>query len=43
MRMAWEARQLSDSLGLTDKFVFFNESGWPTTTAQNYLLRPISG
>lgn len=27
MRISWEARQLSDELGLTDRIVFFNE-GW---------------
>ncbi|MBM6979722.1 MAG: glycosyltransferase [Actinomyces succiniciruminis] len=27
MRIAWETKQLADSLGLTDKHVFFN-SGW---------------
>jgi len=38
MRMAWETRQLSDELGLTDKVVFFNESWVPYEDRQNFLL-----
>jgi GT2 family glycosyltransferase len=38
MRVAWEARQLSDALGLTDKHVFFNESWVEYNDRQNYLL-----
>lgn len=38
MRMAWEARQLADSLGLTHKHVFFNETWVDYTDRQNYLL-----
>lgn len=38
MRMAWEARQLSDRLGLTDKFVFFNEQWVDYDDRVNYLL-----
>ena len=38
MRVAWELRQLSNKLGLTDKHVFFN-SGWvPYHERANYLL-----
>ncbi len=38
MRMAWETRQLSDALGLTDKVVFFNEAWVAYDDRQNYLL-----
>ena len=38
MRVAWELRELSDSLGLTDKHVFFN-SGWvPYEERADWLL-----
>ena len=38
MKIAWELRQLSDELGLTDRHVFFN-SGWvPYTERADYLL-----
>lgn len=37
-RIAWEARELSDRLGLTDRVVFFN-SGWvPYRDRANFLL-----
>lgn len=38
MRMAVEARELSDRLGLTDRFVFFNEGWVAYEDRQNYLL-----
>lgn len=38
MRMAWDARQLADDLGLTDKVVFFNEEWVDYDDRQNYLL-----
>jgi len=38
MRMAVSARELSDSLGLTDKHVFFNEDWVDYDDRQNYLL-----
>ena len=38
MQMAWRARQLSDRLGLTDKFVFFNEEWVDYEDRENYLL-----
>ncbi|MDT4943841.1 MAG: hypothetical protein QOH14_574 [Pseudonocardiales bacterium] len=38
MRMAWEARQLSDQLGLTDKYVFFNEQWVAYNDRVNYLM-----
>jgi GT2 family glycosyltransferase/glycosyltransferase involved in cell wall biosynthesis len=38
MRMAWEARQLSDHLGLTDKYVFFNEQWVVYNDRVNYLM-----
>jgi GT2 family glycosyltransferase len=38
MRMAWDARQLSDQLGLTDKFVFFNAEWVDYQDRANYLL-----
>jgi GT2 family glycosyltransferase len=38
MQTAWEARALASRLGMTGKFVFFNE-GWVSyTDRQNYLL-----
>ncbi|MFB9956384.1 glycosyltransferase [Cellulomonas denverensis] len=38
MKIAWELRQLSDRLGLTDRHVFFN-SGWvPYAERADYLL-----
>jgi glycosyltransferase involved in cell wall biosynthesis len=43
MRMAWETRQLSDNLGLTDKVVFFNEEWVPYDERQNYLLESDLG
>lgn len=43
MRMAVAARQLSDSLGLTGRYVFFNE-GWVSyNDRQNYLLEADVG
>jgi GT2 family glycosyltransferase/glycosyltransferase involved in cell wall biosynthesis len=38
MKMAWEARQLSDHLGLTDKYVFFNEQWVAYNDRVNYLM-----
>jgi GT2 family glycosyltransferase/glycosyltransferase involved in cell wall biosynthesis len=38
MRMAAATRELSDSLGLTGKHVFFNEEWVDTDDRQNYLL-----
>jgi hypothetical protein len=38
MQMAWDCRQLSDRLGLTDKFVFFNEQWVDYDDRPNYLL-----
>jgi glycosyltransferase involved in cell wall biosynthesis len=38
MRIAWDARQLSDELGLTDKHVFFNDSWVPYDERADYLL-----
>jgi GT2 family glycosyltransferase len=38
MRMAWDARQLADELGLTDVHVFFNEGWVDYDDRQNYLL-----
>jgi GT2 family glycosyltransferase/glycosyltransferase involved in cell wall biosynthesis len=43
MRMAWETRQLSDALGLTDKVVFFNETWVRYEDRQNYLLEADLG
>jgi glycosyltransferase involved in cell wall biosynthesis len=43
MRMAWETRQLADSLGLTDKVVFFNEAWVAYDERQNYLLESDLG
>ncbi len=38
MRVAWELRELSDALGLTGKFVFFN-SGWvPYNERADWLM-----
>jgi GT2 family glycosyltransferase/glycosyltransferase involved in cell wall biosynthesis len=38
MRMSVRTRELSDRLGLTDRFVFFNEGWVPYDERQNYLL-----
>ena len=38
MRMSVQTRELSDQLGLTDTFVFFNEGWVPYEQRQNYLL-----
>lgn len=38
MRIAWELRQLSDQLGLTDRHVFFNEGWVPYAERADYLL-----
>lgn len=38
MRIAWELRQLSDELGLTDRHVFFNEGWVPYAERADYLL-----
>ena len=38
MRMLTDVRQLADELGLTDKFVFFNEGWVDYNDRQNYLL-----
>jgi glycosyltransferase involved in cell wall biosynthesis len=38
MRVAGEARALSDQLGLTDRHVFFNPGWVPYTQRQNFLL-----
>jgi GT2 family glycosyltransferase/glycosyltransferase involved in cell wall biosynthesis len=43
MRMAVAARALSDSLGLTDKHVFFNEGWVDYEDRQNYLLEADIG
>ena len=43
MRMAVAARALSDSLGLTDKHVFFNEGWVAYEDRQNYLLEADIG
>ena len=43
MRMAVAARALSDSLGLTDKHVFFNEGWVDYDDRQNYLLEADIG
>jgi GT2 family glycosyltransferase/glycosyltransferase involved in cell wall biosynthesis len=37
MQMAWECRQLSDRLGLTGKYVFFNEEWVDYEDRANYL------
>src|SRR5665648_235318 len=38
MRVAWETRQLSDELGLTDRHVFFNEGWVPYAERADFLL-----
>ena len=38
MRIAWETRQLADSLGLTGQHVFFNEGWVPYDERADYLL-----
>jgi GT2 family glycosyltransferase/glycosyltransferase involved in cell wall biosynthesis len=38
MRVAWETRQLADSLGLTGTHVFFNEGWVPYAERADYLL-----
>ncbi|NTW39980.1 MAG: glycosyltransferase, partial [Cellulomonadaceae bacterium] len=38
MRVAWETRQLADSLGLTGRHVFFNEGWVPYAERADYLL-----
>ncbi|AEG45120.1 glycosyltransferase [Isoptericola variabilis] len=38
MRVAWELRELSDELGLTDRHVFFNEGWVPYSERADYLL-----
>jgi GT2 family glycosyltransferase/glycosyltransferase involved in cell wall biosynthesis len=38
MKVAWETRELSDRLGLTDKHVFFNDRWVDYNDRQNYLL-----
>ena len=38
MRVAWEARQLADELGLTDRVVFFNDGWVPYDQRADYLL-----
>ncbi len=38
MRMAWEAKELADRLGLTDTFVFFNHGWVPYARRADYLL-----
>jgi glycosyltransferase involved in cell wall biosynthesis len=38
MRVAGEARALSDQLGLTDRYVFFNPGWVPYAQRQNFLL-----
>jgi len=38
MRIAWEARRLSDELGLTDRHVFFNEGWVPYAERADCLL-----
>ncbi|SOD70601.1 hypothetical protein SAMN05892883_0282 [Jatrophihabitans sp. GAS493] len=43
MSMAWDARTLSDDLGLTGKFVFFNEDWVDYDDRQNYLLEADVG
>jgi GT2 family glycosyltransferase/glycosyltransferase involved in cell wall biosynthesis len=43
MRMAVAARDLSDSLGLTDKHVFFNEGWIAYEERQNYLMEADIG
>ena len=43
MRMAVASRRLADSLGLTDKFVFFNEDRVAYDDRHNYLLEADIG
>ncbi|SOD70594.1 glycosyltransferase involved in cell wall bisynthesis [Jatrophihabitans sp. GAS493] len=43
MQMAWDARELSDSLGLTDRHVFFNEGWVPYDERANFLLDADAG
>ena len=38
MEMAWRTVELSDELGLTDRFVFFNDGWVPYDDRANYLL-----
>jgi GT2 family glycosyltransferase/glycosyltransferase involved in cell wall biosynthesis len=38
MKVAWEARQLADELGLLDSHVFFNDGWVPYDERQNYFL-----
>jgi hypothetical protein len=38
MQMAWDSRRLADKLGLTDKFIFFNEAWVDYEDRANYLL-----
>lgn len=38
MRVAWEAQQLADELGLTDRIVFFNEGWVPYNERADLLL-----
>ncbi len=38
MQMAWEAQQLSDSLGLTDRHVFFNRDWVPYRERDTFLM-----
>jgi glycosyltransferase involved in cell wall biosynthesis len=43
MRVAWQARQLADELGLTGVVVFFNEGWVDYDDRQNYLLEADAG
>ncbi len=43
MRAAYEAHELADDLGLTDKHVFFNEKWVEYADRQNYLLDADAG
>jgi glycosyltransferase involved in cell wall biosynthesis len=43
MRMAFQTRQLAAELGLTDKYVFFNEDWVDYHDRQNYLLDADAG
>ena len=38
MRIAWQTRELSDALGLTERHVFFNEGWVPYAERADYLL-----
>jgi glycosyltransferase involved in cell wall biosynthesis len=38
MAIAWQTRRLADDLGLTDKYVFFNDGWVAYDDRQNYLL-----